>query len=92
MLMATEGAYGAQEVRATVTGRVTDPQGAVLPGTSVTATQQRQLGFRVEMFNALNTPIYGAPDTGVNSPRFGRIMPDQINFPRQTQLGLRLVF
>jgi hypothetical protein len=44
------------------------------------------------MFNALNTPIYGAPDTGVNSPRFGRITPDQINFPRQTQPGLRLVF
>ena len=48
--------------------------------------------FRVEMFNAFNTPIYGAPDVGVNSPRFGRITPDQINFPRQTQLGLRLVF
>ena len=48
--------------------------------------------FRVVMFNAFNTPIYGAPDVGVNSPRFGRITPDQINFPRQTQLGLRLVF
>jgi outer membrane receptor protein involved in Fe transport len=48
--------------------------------------------FRAEMFNAFNTPIYGAPDVGVNSPRFGRVTPDQINFPRQTQLGLRLVF
>jgi outer membrane receptor protein involved in Fe transport len=48
--------------------------------------------FRLEMFNAFNTPIYGAPDVGVNSSRFGRITPDQINFPRQTQLGLRFVF
>jgi hypothetical protein len=48
--------------------------------------------FRVEMFNAFNTPIYAAPDTTLSSPRFGRVTPDQINFPRQTQLGLRLVF
>jgi outer membrane receptor protein involved in Fe transport len=48
--------------------------------------------LRVEMFNAFNTPIYAAPDTTVSSPRFGRITPDQISFPRQTQLGLRLVF
>ena len=48
--------------------------------------------FRIEMFNALNTPIYGSPDVSVNSPRFGRITPNQNNFPRHTQLGFRLVF
>lgn len=48
--------------------------------------------LRVEMFNAFNTPIYAAPDTTLSSPRFGRITPDQINFPRQTQLGLRVLF
>src|SRR6266571_2807137 len=38
MLVAAAGAYGGQEIRATVTGRVTDQQGAVLPGVTVTAT------------------------------------------------------
>src|SRR5262249_34185677 len=38
ILFVTSGAYGAQEIRATATGRVTDPQGAVLPGVTVTAT------------------------------------------------------
>jgi outer membrane receptor protein involved in Fe transport len=59
---------------------------------NVAVGHRASMQFRVEMFNAFNTPIYGAPDTGVNSARFGRITPDQINFPRQTQLGLRLVF
>jgi len=48
--------------------------------------------FRAEMFNALNTPIYGGPDTGITSARFGRITNNQINFPRHTQLGLRILF
>src|SRR5262249_1215459 len=63
---------------------------SVFKNMSVSSRIKAQI--RVEMFNALNTPIYGAPDTGVNSARFGRITPDQTNFPRQTQLGLRLVF
>ena len=48
--------------------------------------------FRAEMFNALNVPIYGGPDTGITSARFGRITNSQINFPRHTQLGLRILF
>jgi hypothetical protein len=48
--------------------------------------------FRIEAFNALNTPIYGAPDVGVNSSRFGKVTRNQINFPRHVQLGLRVLF
>ena len=48
--------------------------------------------IRIEAFNAFNTPIYGAPDVGVNSSRFGRVTPNQINFPRHVQLGLRVLF
>lgn len=48
--------------------------------------------FRIEAFNALNTPIYGAPDVGVNSTRFGKVTRNQINFPRHVQLGLRVLF
>jgi hypothetical protein len=40
----------------------------------------------------LNTPIYAAPDVGINSSRFGRVTPNQINFPRHVQLGLRVLF
>src|SRR2546425_4272001 len=38
MLLAVDSLNAAQEIRATVTGRVTDPQGAVLPGVTVTST------------------------------------------------------
>ena len=48
--------------------------------------------IRIEAFNAFNTPIYGAPDVGVNSSRFGKVTPNQINFPRHVQLGLRVLF
>jgi hypothetical protein len=48
--------------------------------------------IRIEAFNAFNTPIYGAPDVGVNSSRFGRVTSNQINFPRHVQLGLRVLF
>ena len=46
----------------------------------------------IEAFNFFNTPIYGAPDVGVNSSRFGMVTPNQINFPRHVQLGLRVLF
>ena len=48
--------------------------------------------FRIEAFNVFNTPIYAAPDVGVNSSRFGKVTPNQINFPRHIQLGLRVTF
>src|SRR5262249_61545891 len=48
--------------------------------------------FRAEAFNAFNTPIYGTPDVGITSARFGKVVNDQINFPRQIQLGLRVYF
>lgn len=48
--------------------------------------------FRIEAFNAFNRPIYGAPDVGVTSARFGRVTRNQVNFPRHIQLGLRVVF
>jgi hypothetical protein len=51
-----------------------------------------RLQLRLEAFNAFNTPIYAGPDTSVASPRFGRLTPDQINFPRHVQLGARVTF
>ncbi len=48
--------------------------------------------LRAQAFNALNTPIFGNPDTSITSGRFGRVTLTQINLPRNLELGLRLSF
>ncbi len=53
------------------------------------------LQFRVDAFNALNTAVFSSdPNLDPTSPNFARIFRDngQSNFPRNVQLGLRLVF
>ncbi len=47
--------------------------------------------FRAEALNALNTPMFGRPDTNFNTPNFGRVT-TQRNFPRMIQLGVRVFF
>jgi len=50
-----------------------------------------QLEVRVEAFNALNHPQFGAPNTVVGSSAFG-IVTSQANTPRQVQLAMKLYF
>lgn len=50
------------------------------------------LDFRLEAFNALNNRTYSAPTTTVTSPDFGKVAPNQSNFPRELQLSLQLRF
>ncbi len=51
------------------------------------------LQLRVETFNVFNTRIYGGPNTNPNSANFGIVdTASQVNFPRQTQIGVRLTF
>ena len=51
------------------------------------------LQIRVETFNVFNVRIYGGPNTNPNSANFGIVdTASQVNFPRQTQLGVRLTF
>lgn len=47
--------------------------------------------FRAEALNALNTPLFRAPNTAFGNSAFGRIT-SQANFPRLIQLGLRFYF
>ena len=47
--------------------------------------------FRAEALNAMNTPLFRAPNTAFGNAAFGRIT-SQGNFPRMIQLGLRLYF
>ncbi len=47
--------------------------------------------FRVEAINALNTPVFRAPNTTFGSSSFGKITA-QANFARVVQLSLRLMW
>jgi hypothetical protein len=54
-------------------------------------TEAFRAQFRAEALNAMNTPLFRAPNTAFGNGAFGRI-PSQGNFPRMIQLGLRLFF
>jgi hypothetical protein len=50
-----------------------------------------RIQFRAEFFNAANHVIFSGPNTSVTSSSFGQIS-SQSNSPRQTQLGLKILF
>lgn len=47
--------------------------------------------LRAEFFNFFNTPRFGDPNTSYGDPNFGTIT-NQVNSPRQAQMGARLTF
>lgn len=57
----------------------------------VSINESTYFQFRLEAFNLLNHPTFGAPNTQVNSTSFG-VINTQANRPRQVQLGIRFVF
>ena len=49
--------------------------------------------FRGEVFNVFNKRLYGGPiSTDPTNANFGVVSNSQINFPRQGQVGVRLIF
>jgi hypothetical protein len=53
----------------------------------------RAVQFRGELFNVFNTRLYGGPiSTDPTNANFGVVSNSQINFARQGQIGLRLIF
>lgn len=58
---------------------------------SFAVTERFKAQFRAEALNAMNTPLFRAPNTAFGNGAFGRIT-QQANFPRMLQLGLRLYF
>ncbi|HZT33223.1 MAG TPA: TonB-dependent receptor [Bryobacteraceae bacterium] len=49
------------------------------------------LQFRAEAFNLTNTVQFGAPGQTFNTPGFG-VIGSQYNFPRQVQLGMKILW
>lgn len=54
--------------------------------------EHQKFQFKASAFNALNTPIYGGPNTNPASPLFGTVTTSQINLPRSIELGFRYAF
>jgi hypothetical protein len=50
------------------------------------------LDFRVEVFNATNVVQFAGPGNNITNASFGRIFYQQVNTPRQVQLGVRFSF
>jgi hypothetical protein len=71
----------------------TEPQWSFSFFKNTRLTGRVNMQVRIETFNVFNVRIYGGPNTDPNSANFGVVSSaSQVNFPRTTQVGLRLTF
>ena len=69
------------------------PQIDLMISKKIDVGERYQVEFRVEAFNAFNTPIRGdAPSGNPAAADFGILPVAQMNFPRNIQLGMRFRF
>jgi hypothetical protein len=54
-------------------------------------TESKRLEFRLEAFNATNTPVFGIPDNFLGDPNFGAVS-STASTERQVQIALKLYF
>lgn len=57
---------------------------------NIAITEQTNLQFRAEFFNAFNRPNFRLPDSDISSPNFGRIQSAQA--PRLVQFALKFLY
>lgn len=58
---------------------------------TLAVTESFRVEYRVEFFNAFNSPQYAAPQSNVSRGNFGRVL-GTANRARQIQMGLKLYF
>jgi len=58
---------------------------------TVSIKEKLKAQFRLEALNAMNTPLFAAPNGSFGSSNFGKIT-TQVNFARQLQMALRFSF
>jgi len=68
------------------------PQLNIAVAKKLQVSERFEVEIRGESFNLTNTPILSGPNTDFRNPLFGTLPIQQLNFPRQTQLGLRFKF
>ncbi|HEX8920924.1 MAG TPA: TonB-dependent receptor, partial [Pyrinomonadaceae bacterium] len=78
--------------RSDVLREPTVPQFDMSLNKSFIFTERWRGQFRVEAFNIANSPLFPAPNTDPNSTNFGFVQRSTRNFPRQIQLGFKLLF
>jgi hypothetical protein len=54
-------------------------------------TETAKLQFRFSVFNLLNHPVFGAPNTTLGNATFG-VVSSQANYSRQLELGAKILF
>jgi len=71
----------------------TEPQWSFSLFKNTRVTERVNMQLRIETFNVFNTRVYGGPNTDPNNANFGVVSSaSQVNFPRQTQIGVRFQF
>ena len=54
--------------------------------------ERHKFQFKFSAFNVFNTPLWPAPNTSPSSSLFGKVTLNQVNLPRNAEIGFRYAF